>query len=105
MKAKVNNDTDYEVMGMDLAQGESFTNFWKPKCPVKVGDKFYKNYHVPNKLLIYEVIGIEEKQDENGTYYAITAHANNIAIGANTKVFSSRYLENGDYMIMKKGKK
>ena len=80
-------------------------NFFKPKCPVEIGDKFYKNYKVPNTLLLYEVTGIEEKEDEQGTFYAVTAECNNIAIGIKTKVFSSRFLETPEYTIMKRQRK
>lgn len=76
--------------------------FMKPACPVKIGDRFYKNYHVPNNLVFYHVTDIREVEDENGTFYAVTAESENIAIGANTKVFSSRWLTSGDYTIIRK---
>ena len=88
---------EYEAREFNLEE------FLKPKCPVQIGDKFYKDYKVPNHLIIYEVLSIEEKSDEQGPFYAITAKANNIQVGANTKVFSSRYLMNGDYVFIKKG--
>ena len=74
--------------------------FMKPRCPVKVGDKFYKNYKVPNQLLIYKVTKIEEKEDEDGIFYAVTAVCENIQVGINTKVFSSRYLNSDEYTFL-----
>ena len=76
--------------------------FMKPSCPVRIGDRFCKNYHVPS-LIFWEVQDIKEMADENGCFYAITAKCNNIAIGQNVKVFSSRFLTSGDYTIMKRG--
>lgn len=81
----------------------SIEDFMKPKCPVKVGDKFYKNYHVPNSINYGVVTEIEEKKDENGTYYIITAKYPNIAIGNNIKKLSSRMFTPGAYTILKKG--
>lgn len=73
-------------------------NFMKPKCPVKVGDKFYKRCKVPNKLNYAVVTGIEPKEDEDGQYFIITAEWVNIAIGIRIKKYSSRNFEN-DFVI------
>lgn len=76
--------------------------FMKPKCPVKVGDRFYRKYRVPNSLVFNVVEKIEEKQDDDGTYYIITARSENVAIGINVHQYSSRNFEN-NYEIKKKG--
>jgi hypothetical protein len=81
----------------------SISDFMKPDCPVKIGDKFYKNYHVPNPNNYGVVTEIEEKQDDNGTYYIITAKYPNIAVGINIKKLSSRMFTPGAYTIVKKG--
>ena len=75
--------------------------FFKPRCPVAIGDVFYRNYRVPNTMLQYEVTDIREAEDENGIYYAVTAKCDNITVGQNTKVYSSRYLTNGDYTFVR----
>lgn len=76
--------------------------FMKPTCPVKVGDRFYKKYHVPNALVFHVVEKIEEKQDDDGIYYIITARSENVAIGINVHKYSSRNFEN-TYEIKRKG--
>lgn len=78
-------------------------DFFKPDCPVKIGDKFYKNYHVPNSLNYGIVQDIEERKDDQGTYYIITAKFPNIAIGTNVKKLSSRMFTPGAYTIIRKG--
>ncbi len=88
---------DEQVKEFDLQE------FLKPRCPVKVGDRFYKNYHVPNNLIFWEVTEVRDMEDKNGPYYAVTAKSNNIAIGQNVRTFSSRYLVNGEYTILKRG--
>ena len=77
--------------------------FLKPSCPVKVGDRFYKNYRVPNTLIIWEVQKVDDVEDEKGPFYAVTAKSNNIAIGSNVQVFSSRYLATDKCTILKRG--
>ena len=78
-------------------------NFWKPKCPVKIGDRFKKNYKDNFNLVFWEVTDIQEVCDEDGMFWAVTAKANNISIGQNVKTVSSRFLQNGDYKILKRG--
>ena len=75
--------------------------FMKPKCPVKVGDRFYKKYHVPSRLVYTVVEKIEEKKDEDGIYYVITGRSENIAVGVNVRQYTSRML-NDDYIIERK---
>ena len=87
----------------EMMQDIELKDFLKPRCPVKVGDRFYKNYHVPSSLILWEVTEVRDMEDKNGCYYAITAKCNNIAIGQNVRTFSSRYLTNGDYTILKRG--
>ena len=87
----------------EMTQDIELKDFLKPRCPVKVGDCFYKNYHVSCNLIFWEVTEIRDMEDKNGCYYAITAKCNNIAIGQNVRTFSSRYLTNGDYTIQKRG--
>lgn len=77
--------------------------FTKPDCPVKIGDRFYKNYHVPNSLNYGIVEAIEETKDDHGTYYIITARFPNITIGINVKKLSSRMFTPGAYTIIRKG--
>ena len=78
-------------------------DFLKPRCPVKVGDMFYRNYKVPNTLNRILVEKVEEAKDENGLYYLITGRAINMAVGINVRKYDSRLLINGDYTILKKG--
>ena len=75
----------------------------KSRRPIEVGDRFYKNYNVPNSLVYFTVTNVEDAQDDDGPYYLVTAKSENIAIGAKTKTFSSRYLLNGDFTIRQKG--
>ena len=86
-------------------KGQEFDlqEFLKPSCPLKVGDRFYKNYRVPNTLIIWEVQKVDDVEDEKGPFYAVTAKSNNITIGNNVRVFSSRYLATEEYTIMKRG--
>ena len=79
-------------------------DFLKPDCPVKVGDKFYKKYHVPNSLNPIIVEAIEERKDKDGVFYAITGRYENTAIGNPVRVFSSRMITPEDYVIVKKGR-
>lgn len=81
----------------------SLEDFFKPDCPVKIGDRFYKNYHVPNSLNYGVVEAIEETKDDQGTYYIITARFPNITIGINVKKLSSRMFTPGAYTIIRKG--
>lgn len=85
-----------------VSENVSISEFFKPKCPVKIGDRFYKNYRIPNTMLIYKVTDIQELKDENGPFFAITAKCDNIAVGQNVKTFSSRALQTDDYTILKK---
>lgn len=87
---------------MDEYEAKRIKEFMKPSCPVKIGDKIYKNYHVPNSLIKYQVTDIRECEDEEGVYYAITAVAENIAVGNNTKTFSSRYISKSDEYTIEK---
>ena len=73
--------------------------FMKPKCPVKVGDRFYRQYRVSNTLVFHTVTKIEEAKDDDGIYYIITAKSENIAIGIKEHKYSSRGFEN-TYVIM-----
>lgn len=84
-------------------QEYSVEDFMKPRCPVKVGDIFYKKYHVPNTLNKIIVEKIEEAKDGNGFYYLITGRAFNIAIGVNVRKYDSRMLTPENYVIEKKG--
>ena len=77
--------------------------FLKPVCPVKVGDKFYRKYHVPSSLNPIIVKEIKECRDDNGIFYAITGQYENTTIGNPVKVFSSRMITPEDYVIIKKG--
>lgn len=87
----------------EVTQDIELKNFLKPRCPVNVGDRFYKIYHVPDNLIYWEVTEVRDMEDKNGPYYAVTAKSNNIAIGQNVRTFSSRYLSSGEYTIMKRG--
>ena len=73
-------------------------DFMKPRCPVKIGDRFYKRCKVPNKLNYAVVTNIESKEDEEGPYFVITAEWVNIAIGIRVKKYSSRNFES-DFVI------
>ena len=78
--------------------------FMKPRCPVKIGDSFFQNYHVPSKLLLWEVTDIQEVNNEHGFFYAVTAICPNIAVGTAVKVFSSRFIED-NCTVVRKGEK
>ena len=90
---------DEEVKVVDI----SVEDFMKPRCPVKVGDMFYRNYKVPNTLNRILVEKVEEAKDENGPYYLITGRAINMAVGINVRKYDSRLITNGNYTILKKG--
>ena len=64
-----------------MTEANRIDDFFKPTCPVRVGDRFYRNYHVPNKNNWAQVEGIEEARDENGTYYIVTARYVNLRMG------------------------
>ena len=81
---------DEEVVTQEI----DIQEFLKPRCPVKVGDRFYRKYHVPNSLIFNVVEKIEEKKDEDGIYYIITARSENVTIGVNVHQYSSRNFEN-----------
>lgn len=81
----------------------TWKDFWTPKCPVKIGDRFVKIYKADFNLIYWEVTDIQEAHDEDGVFWAVTAKANNISVGQNVKTFSSRFLQNGDYKILKRG--
>ena len=78
--------------------------FMKPKCPVSVGDRFYRNYHVPSGLNTIVVEKIEEANDEEGPYYIITGRSINMAVGINVQKYSSRLIGSEQYTILKKGR-
>ena len=80
----------------------SIQEFMKPKCPVSIGDRFYKKYHVPNTLVFNVVEDIEEKKDDLGTYYIITARRENIEIGTKVLKYSSRNFDD-TWIIERKG--
>jgi len=78
----------------------SVEDFMKPRCPVKVGDRFYRNYHVKNALNPVLVTAIEDR----GDYYVITGRYMNTAIGNREQKYDSRMISNNDdYTILKKG--
>lgn len=86
------------------AQEMTVEEFMKPRCPVKVGDYFYKKYHVPSTLNKIRVEEIQEAKDDDGYYYIITGKYINTAIGQNVYKFSSRMVEDPErYVIEKKG--
>lgn len=89
---------DEEVVSREI----DIREFLKPKCPVKVGDRFYRKYHVPNSLVFNVVEKIEEKKDDDGIYYIITARSENVAIGIKVHQYSSRNFED-IYTIERKG--
>ena len=80
-----------------------WVDLWAPKCPVNIGDRFIKNYKNDFNLIYWQVQEIKEMEDDLGKYWAITAKAPNLAVGQNVKTFSSRFLDKGDYTILKKG--
>ena len=82
------------------ANETSVEEFMKPRCPVKVGDRFYKNYHVKNALNPVVVTAIEDR----GEYYVIKGKHLNTAVGNREQNYDSRMIaKNDDYTILKKG--
>jgi hypothetical protein len=89
---------------MDELEAKRIKEFMKPTCPVKIGDRIYKNYRVDDNLIFYEIIDIKELEDDEGVYYVLTGRAPNITVGENVKMFSSRYISNtSNYTIKRKG--
>lgn len=78
-------------------------NFMKPVCKVKIGDRFYRRCRVPNTLNYAEVIDIEPTEDDQGPYYIITGKWVNIEVGIKIKKYSSRYLNEDSFVILRKG--
>ena len=89
-------DEEAAIKKIDISE------FMKPKCPVSIGDRFYKKYHVPSSLVFNIVEAIEEKEDDAGTYYVITARRENVAIGIKVLKYSSRNFDD-TWVIEKKG--
>lgn len=78
----------------------SVEDFMKPRCPVKIGDRFYKNYHVKNSLNPVVVTAIEDR----GEYYVIKGKRLNTAVGNREQNYDSRIItKNDEYTILKKG--
>lgn len=78
----------------------SVEDFMKPRCPVKIGDRFYKNYHVKNSLNPVVVTAIEDR----GEYYVIKGKRLNTAVGNREQSYDSRMItKNDEYTILKKG--
>lgn len=78
----------------------STENFMKPRCPVKIGDRFYRNYRVQNSLNPVVVTAVEDR----GDYYVITGRHLNTAVGNREQKYDSRMIsKNDDYTILKKG--
>ena len=75
-------------------------NFMRPRCPVKVGDRFYRNYHVQNTLNPVVVTAVEEC----GDHYIISGRHLNTAIGNREQKYDSRMISKSeDYTILKRG--
>ena len=75
-------------------------DFMKPRCPVKVGDRFYRKKKKKNALNPVLVTAIEDC----GDYYVITGRHMNTAIGNREQKYDSRmFSNNDDYTILKKG--
>lgn len=78
-------------------------NFLRPKCQLKVGDRFHKRYHIQSKQNPIVVEKIEPRSDDSGFYYLITGRAINTAIGINVRVYDSRSITPENYIIERKG--
>jgi len=82
------------------ANETSVEEFTKPRCPVKIGDRFYRNYRVQNSLNPVVVTAVEDR----GDYYVITGRHLNTAVGNREQKYDSRMIsKNDDYTILKKG--
>ena len=82
------------------ANETSVEEFMKPRCPVKIGDRFYRNYRVQNSLNPVVVTAVEDR----GDYYVITGRHLNTAVGNREQKYDSRMIsKNDDYTILKKG--
>ena len=82
------------------ASETSVEEFMKPRCPVKIGDRFYRNYRVQNSLNPVVVTAVEDR----GDYYVITGRHLNTAVGNREQKYDSRMIsKNDDYTILKKG--
>lgn len=93
------DNENYVVNG----NGYDLEEFMKPKCPVKVGDRFYKNHHAQNIPNYVEVLKIEDAKDDNGIFYIITGKYINVTVGINVRLFSSRIFNGDEYTILKRG--
>lgn len=91
-------DETFETRELDIRE------FMRPRCPVSIGDRFYRNYHVPNKCNVIAVEEIENAVDDEGPYYIITGRSINIAVGINVQKYSSRLIGSNQYTILKKGR-
>ena len=82
------------------AKETSVEEFMKPRCPVKVGDRFYRSYRVQNSLNPVVVTAVEDR----GDYYVITGRHLNTAVGNREQKYDSRMIsKSDDYTILKKG--
>ena len=76
-----------------------FTDWMKPKCPVKVGDKFYRKNILNASLNPIVVLDIEDAPD--GKSYIITGKYENTVIGNPIQKFSSKMIDEY-YTIIRK---
>ena len=68
-------------------------------CPVNVGDLFYKNDGTRTWVNPIIVTDIEEKTDDNGTYWIVSGKYSNETDGNTIRKFDSRMLTPDRYAI------
>lgn len=76
------------------------SEWMKPKCPVKVGDKFYRK---TMNASLNPIIVMAIKDAPDGKSYVITGKYENTAIGYPIRLFSSQMINEDDYVIIRKG--
>ena len=83
---------------------DDFVNFMKPRCPVEIGDRFWRANNINGPLNPLVVTDIQETRDEDGTYYIVTGKQMNTAIGQGIFKYDSRFISNPDNVVIQKRK-
>ena len=90
-------DETFEMQELDIQK------FMRPKCPVSIGDRFYrkiKNQTIPDRL---EVISIKPMKDVMDGYFIVGRYMYH-GIGQTERTFSDVIFKDPDWVIEKKGR-